>query len=114
MVVHKHLQEKTAEMIPLKIVHILCPPERFFDKNALFLTKLSSISTNGVIVVDNDDGGDDDDDNGDDGLIHQPALKTDWGEPSECFPHLLQIFRTCVRGTICNVKQLPGQLHGAV
>ena len=87
----------------------MCPPERFFDKNALFLTKLSSISTNGVIVVDNDDGGDDDDDNGDDGLIHQPALKTDWGE---CFPRLLQIFHTCMRGT--NVKQLPGQLRGTV
>ena len=71
---------------------------------------MSSYSTNRVIVIDNDDGGDDDDDNGDDGLIHQHALKTDWGEPSECFPHLLQIFRTCVRGTICNVKQLPGQL----
>ena len=75
MVIHKHFQEKTAEIIPF--THL----NDFFDKNALFLTKLSSISTNGVIVVDNDDGGDDDDDNGDDGLIHQPALKTDWGNP---------------------------------
>ena len=75
---------------------------------------VSSNSTNSVIVIDNDDGVDGDDDNGDDGLIHQPARKTDLGEPSECLPQLLQIFHTCVRGTICNVKQLPGQLCGTV
>ena len=51
--------QKTADIIFLRIVHIVTPG-RLFDKSALFLTIVSSNSINFVIVIDNDDGGDDD------------------------------------------------------